>query len=79
MAAADLLAVELMTHDLVPVDGDRCRPQPAQCPRLDNPVNRYAGMEALLASAPHDCLLVMALFDHERLARPQTVVRSQTC
>ncbi|AWV48533.1 aminopeptidase 2 [Mycobacterium leprae Kyoto-2] len=67
VAVADVLAVDLMTHDLVPSMVIGADANLLSAPRLDNQVSCYAGMEALLASVPHDCLPVLALFDHEEV------------
>lgn len=71
----DVLAADLMTHDLTPssvigVDADL-----VSAPRLDNQVSCYAGMEALLAvepasereAPPRGYLPVLVLFDHEEV------------
>lgn len=70
VAPADLLAAELMTHDLTPsrvigVDGDLL-----SAPRLDNQATCYAGLEALIATGstgPTGHTPVLALFDHEEV------------
>ncbi len=64
---ADLLAADLMTHDLTPsrvvgVDGDL-----VSAPRLDNQASCYAGLAALIATEPTDHIPVLALFDHEEV------------
>jgi aspartyl aminopeptidase len=71
VAAADVLAADLMTHDLSPsrlVGGDASL---LSAPRLDNQVSCYAGTEALLAlepaSAHRGFLPVLVLFDHEEV------------
>ncbi len=71
VAPADVLAADLMTHDLTPsrvIGGDASL---LSAPRLDNLASCYAGMEALLAlepaSAPRGFLPVLALFDHEEV------------
>jgi aspartyl aminopeptidase len=66
-APADLLAADLMTHDLTPsrvvgVDRDL-----VSAPRLDNQATCYAGLEALIATEPTDQIPVLALFDHEEV------------
>jgi aspartyl aminopeptidase len=63
----DVLAADLMTHDLAPstvigVDRDLL-----SAPRLDNQATCYAGLEAFLAAEPGDHLPVLALFDHEEV------------
>jgi aspartyl aminopeptidase len=65
--SADLLAAELMTHDLAPsqlIGADR---DLVSAPRLDNQGTCYAGLEALLAAEPGGYLPVLALFDHEEV------------
>jgi aspartyl aminopeptidase len=71
MAGADVLAADLMTHDLTPstvigapVNGTASL---LSAPRLDNQASCYAGMEALLAAEPRGFLPVLALFDHEEV------------
>jgi aspartyl aminopeptidase len=63
----DVLAADLMTHDLAPstvigVDHDLL-----SAPRLDNQATCYAELEAFLAAEPGDHLPVLALFDHEEV------------
>jgi aspartyl aminopeptidase len=63
----DVLAADLMTHDVQPgtvvgADGDLL-----SAPRLDNQATCYAGLEAFLAAEPRDHLPVLALFDHEEV------------
>lgn len=63
----DVLAADLMTHDLAPsrvigVDHDL-----VSAPRLDNQGTCYAGLEAFLAAEPGDTVPVLALFDHEEV------------
>jgi aspartyl aminopeptidase len=65
--AADVLGVDLMTHDVEPstlvgADGDLI-----SAPRLDNQATCYAGLEAFLAAEPRGYLPVLALFDHEEV------------
>jgi aspartyl aminopeptidase len=68
--AADVLAADLMTHDLTPsavIGADR---DMVSAPRLDNQGTCYAGMEAFLAaseSGPRRHVPVLALFDHEEV------------
>jgi len=71
VAGADVLAADLMTHDLTPstvigasVNGTASL---LSAPRLDNQASCYAGMEALLAAEPRGFLPVLALFDHEEV------------
>jgi aspartyl aminopeptidase len=68
---ADVLAADLMTHDLTPstvLGGDSGL---LSAPRLDNQASCYAGLEALLAlepaSAPRGLVPVLVLFDHEEV------------
>jgi aspartyl aminopeptidase len=65
--ADDILAADLMTHDLTPsavVGGDASL---VSAPRLDNQASCYAGMAALMAAEPGGHLPVLALFDHEEV------------
>jgi aspartyl aminopeptidase len=67
VAPADVLAADLMTHDLTPsrvIGGDASL---LSAPRLDNLASCYAGMEALLGAEPRGFLPVLALFDHEEV------------
>ncbi len=67
VAPGDVLAADLMTHDLTPsrvIGGDSSL---LSAPRLDNLASCYAGMEALLAAEPRSYLPVLALFDHEEV------------
>ena len=67
VAAADVLAADLMTHDLTPSTVIGADASLLSAPRLDNLASCYAGMEALLAAQPSNCLPVLALFDHEEV------------
>jgi aspartyl aminopeptidase len=75
VTAADVLAADLMTHDLTPstVMGalDKGTASLVSAPRLDNQASCYAGLEALTAlepaSAPRSFLPVLVLFDHEEV------------
>jgi aspartyl aminopeptidase len=71
VAAADVLAADLMTHDLTPSTVIGADTSLLSAPRLDNLASCYAGMEALLAleqaTAPHGFVPVLALFDHEEV------------
>ena len=63
----DVLAADLMTHDLTPsrlvgADGDL-----VSAPRLDNQGTCYAGLEAFLAAEPDAHVPVLVLFDHEEV------------
>jgi aspartyl aminopeptidase len=67
MVPADVLAADLMTHDLTPsrvIGGDASL---LSAPRLDNLASCYAGMEALLGAQPSNFVPVLALFDHEEV------------
>ena len=67
VAAADVLAADLMTHDLTPSTVIGADSSLLSAPRLDNLASCYAGMEALLGAEPRGFLPVLALFDHEEV------------
>jgi aspartyl aminopeptidase len=67
VAPADVLAADLMTHDLTPSRVGAADASLLSAARLDNQASCYAGMEALLAAEPSDFLPVMVLFDHEEV------------
>lgn len=75
IAEADVLAADLMTHDLTPSAVIGADASLLSAPRLDNLASCYAGLEALLAAAatpageaaPPGHLPVLALFDHEEV------------
>jgi aspartyl aminopeptidase len=67
VAAADVLAADLMTHDLTPSTVIGADSSLLSAPRLDNLASCYAGMEALLGAQPRGFLPVLALFDHEEV------------
>ena len=67
MAAADVLAADLMTHDLTPSAVIGADTNLVSAARLDNQASCYAGMEALLAAQPRGFLPVLVLFDHEEV------------
>jgi len=67
VAAADVLAADLMTHDLTPSTVVGADSSLLSAPRLDNLASCYAGMEALLTAQPRGFLPVLALFDHEEV------------
>ncbi|AKN18485.1 aminopeptidase 2 [Mycobacterium haemophilum DSM 44634] len=67
VAAADVLAADLMTHDLAPSTVMGAAANLLSAPRLDNQASCYAGMEALLAAEPRGFLPVLVLFDHEEV------------
>jgi aspartyl aminopeptidase len=67
VAAGDVLAADLMTHDLTPSTPIGADADLLSAPRLDNQASCYAGMEALLAAEPRGFLPVLVLFDHEEV------------
>jgi aspartyl aminopeptidase len=67
VAVADVLAADLMTHDLTPSALIGADSSLLSAPRLDNQASCYAGMHALLAAQPRGFLPVLALFDHEEV------------
>jgi aspartyl aminopeptidase len=71
VAARDVLAADLMTHDLTASTVLGADADLLSAPRLDNQASCYAGTEALLAlepaSAPRGFLPVLVLFDHEEV------------
>ncbi|MEE6175152.1 M18 family aminopeptidase [Mycobacterium sp. 050134] len=67
VAPADVLAADLMTHDLTPSALVGSDASLVSAPRLDNQASCYAGMEALLAAEPRGFLPVLVLFDHEEV------------
>jgi aspartyl aminopeptidase len=67
VSAADVLAADLMTHDLTPSTVVGADASLLSAPRLDNQASCYAGLEALLASEPREFLPVLVLFDHEEV------------
>jgi len=67
VAPADVLAADLMTHDLTPSTIVGADAGLLSAPRLDNQASCYAGMEALLAAEPRGFLPVLVLFDHEEV------------
>ena len=64
---ADVLGVDLMTHDLTPSTVWGSAGEFVSAPRLDNQGTCYAGLEALLAAEPRGYVPVLALFDHEEV------------
>lgn len=64
---SDLLAADLMTHDLCPSALIGVDDELVSAPRLDNQGTCYAGLEAFLAAEPDEFLPVLALFDHEEV------------
>ncbi|OBG29275.1 M18 family aminopeptidase [Mycobacterium alsense] len=67
VAPADVLAADLMTHDLTPSTVMGPDTGLLSAPRLDNQASCYAGMEALTAAEPRGFLPVLVLFDHEEV------------
>lgn len=67
VAPADVLAADLMTHDLTPSRVIGADAGLLSAPRLDNQASCYAGTEALLAAEPRKFLPVLVLFDHEEV------------
>lgn len=71
----DVLAADLMTHDLTPSTVIGVDAGLLSAPRLDNQASCYAGLEALLAlepasereAPPRGYLPVLVLFDHEEV------------
>jgi aspartyl aminopeptidase len=67
---ADVLAADLMTHDLTPSTVVGANGDLVSAPRLDNQGTCYAGLEAFLAaseSVPRGPVPVLALFEHEEV------------
>jgi aspartyl aminopeptidase len=67
VAARDVLAADLMTHDLTPSTVIGADADLLSAPRLDNQASCYAGLEALLAAEPRGFLPMLVLFDHEEV------------
>jgi aspartyl aminopeptidase len=67
VAPADVLAADLMTHDLTPSRVVGADASLLSAPRLDNQASCYAGLEALLAAEALGALPVLVLFDHEEV------------
>ncbi len=67
VAPADVLAADLMTHDLTPSRVIAADGGLLSAPRLDNQASCYAGLEALLDAEPSGFLPVVVLFDHEEV------------
>lgn len=68
VAPADVLAADLMTHDLTPARVIGADTDLLSAPRLDNQASCYAGLEALLAVERAGAYLpVVVLFDHEEV------------
>ncbi|CAN5549046.1 M18 family aminopeptidase [soil metagenome] len=64
---ADVLAFDLMTHDLTPSVVWGTANEFVSAPRLDNQGTCYAGLEAFLAADARAVIPVLALFDHEEV------------
>jgi aspartyl aminopeptidase len=67
VAPTDVLAADLMTHDLTSSTVVGADASLLSAPRLDNQASCYAGLEALLAAEPAGRLPVLVLFDHEEV------------
>ncbi|MGA5463214.1 M18 family aminopeptidase [Mycobacterium sp. NPDC050041] len=68
VAAGDVLAADLMTHDLAGSRLVGANEELVSAPRLDNQGTCYAGLEAFLATtAGGRNVPVLALFDHEEV------------
>lgn len=63
----DVLAADLMTHDLAPSGLIGANGDLVSAPRLDNQGTCYAGLEAFLAVGSCGFIPVLALFDHEEV------------
>ncbi len=67
LAEGDVLAADLMTHDLTPAAVIGANADLLSAPRLDNQASCHAGLEALLAAESDQVLPVLAIFDHEEV------------
>ncbi|OBI96472.1 M18 family aminopeptidase [Mycobacterium sp. 1465703.0] len=68
VAPSDVLAADLMTHDLTPATVIGADASLLSAPRLDNQASCYAGLEALLATEQAGPYLpVLVVFDHEEV------------
>ncbi|MCW2661234.1 MAG: aminopeptidase [Mycobacterium sp.] len=67
LAPPEVLAADLMTHDLTPSTVLGSDASLLSAPRLDNQASCYAGTEALVAAEPRAFLPVLVLFDHEEV------------
>ena len=67
--AADVLAFDLMTHDLTPSRRIGRERDLVSAPRLDNLATSYAGVRAILQAVEEDnpYVPVLVLFDHEEV------------
>lgn len=64
---AEVLAFDLMTHDLTPSVVWGASGEFVSAPRLDNQGTCFAGLEAFLAAEASAFVPVLALFDHEEV------------
>jgi aspartyl aminopeptidase len=68
VAPGDVLAADLMTHDLTPATVIGADASLLSAPRLDNQASCYAGLQALLATEQAGSYLpVLVVFDHEEV------------
>ncbi len=67
VAPADVLAWDVMLHDVQPGELLGQRDEMISAPRLDNLCSAWAAIEALTASTPAAAVHVVALFDHEEI------------
>ncbi len=71
VAAQDIVAWDLMTHDLSPSTLLGAADELVSAPRLDNLCSSWAGLEALLAATHDDTaptqIPLLVLFDHEEV------------
>lgn len=67
VSKADVLAADLMTHDLTPSAVVGADLSLLSAPRLDNQASCYAGLAALLGGESDRFVPVLALFDHEEV------------
>jgi aspartyl aminopeptidase len=65
--AAEILGIDLMTHDLTPSALAGANGELLSAPRLDNQATCYAGLEAFLAAEAGEYTTVLVLFDHEEV------------
>lgn len=67
VAASDVLAWDLMTHDLTPSTICGSDKSLIAAPRLDNQMSCWAATDALISAADSDARMLMCLFDHEEV------------
>ena len=81
VAAGDLLAFDLMTHDLTPSRHIGRERDLLSAPRLDNLGSCYAGLRAVLCAveADADVVPVLVMFDHEEVGSVSDVVHGRPC